>query len=360
MYKYAPFLKFKQNEIQAVFSIYPDVQSFTLPLFDIPKEKKQDTELDILNRLGKGEKQLAAHSKKIPHLKFFIDNFDLDDNVLLGGIQQYRYILSELEAYNIIPVVAFDRAPDHNVAAIEYCKQKCDRLGIRLQTEDFQSFNLLKLKLAKLLSEATEAGVTTTYLIFDCRMIESHEDVDDLKASIEKFHNQCSQQFSIGHYIVVGSVIPANITKLMKTKTTMMVDRLEDKLWRKLTATPALSGINYGDYGVVSPEFSEADLPVELMPKFMAPKVFYTTSGEFYAERGGQFQGHVKGYGQYFDIADNIVNKSYYRGAGYSDGDKYVHARSYLSTLRPKKGGSPGSWIKATLTAHITFVVRRR
>lgn len=360
MYNYAPFLKFKQNEIQAVFSIYPDVQNYTLPLFDIPKEKRQDTELDILNRLSKGEKQLAAHSNKIPNLNFFIDNYDLDDSVLLGGVQQYRYILGELEAYNIIPVVAFDRAPDHNVAAIEYCKQKCNRLGIRLQTEDFQSFNLLKPKLARILSEATEVGVTITYLIFDCRMIEKQGDVDDLKASIEKFYNQCSQQFSISHYIVVGSVIPTVITKLMKTKTTMMVERLEDKLWRKLAAIPALSGINYGDYGVVSPEFSEADLPVELMPKFMAPKVFYTTKGEFYAERGGNFQGHAKGYGQYFDMADNIVNKPFFRGAGYSDGDRYIHSRSHLSALRPKKGGSPGSWIKATLSAHITFVVKKR
>jgi hypothetical protein len=360
MYNYAPFLKFKQNEIQAVFSISPDVQDFTLPLFDIPKEKKQDTELDIINRLSKGEKQLAAHSKKIPNLHFLIDNHDLDDSVLLGGIHQYRYILDELKAYNIIPVVAFDRVADHNVAAIEYCQAGCNTLGIRLQVEDFKSFNLLKPKLAKILAEAASVGVTKTYLIFDCRMIEAQGGVDDLKVSIEKFYKQCSQQLSINHYIVVGSVIPANITKLMKTKTTMMVERLEDKLWRKLVVIPELSEINYGDYGVVSPEFSEADLPVELMPKFMAPKVFYTTTGEFYAERGGQFQGHAKGYGQYFDIADNIVNKSYYRGDRYSDGDKYVHARSHLSARRPKKGGSPGSWIKATLSAHITFVVRVR
>ena len=360
MYKYAPFLKFKQNEIQAVFSIYPDVQGFTLPLFDIPKEKKQDTERDILSRLEKGEKQLAGHAGKIPELNFFIDNFDLDDSVLLNGVQQYRYILGELEAYNIIPIVAFDRTPDHNIAAIEYCERKCKKLGVRLQAEDFESFNLLRLKLANVLSAAAKAGVTTTYLIFDCRMIESVGDVDDLKASIEKFHTQCVQQFSISHYIVVGSVIPANITKLMKTKTTMMVERLEDKLWRKLQAIPALSDIHYGDYGVVSPEFSEADLPVELMPKFMAPKVFYTKDGEFYAERGGQFQGHAKGYGQYFDIADNIVRKPYFRGTLYSEGDKYIHARSYKSVRRPKKGGSPGSWIKATLSAHITFVVRVR
>lgn len=360
MHNYAPFLKFKQNEIQAVFSIYPDVQPYTLPLFDIPKEKRQDTELDILNRLGKGERQLSVHSKKIPDFNFFIDNYDLDDSVLLGGIEQYRYILDELETYNVIPIVAFDRAPDHNVAAIEYCKRKCSALGIRLQSEDFQNFNLLKSRLGKILAEAVEAGVKTTYLIFDCRMIERSEDVDDLRITIEKFYNQCSQQFPISHYIVVGSVIPTVITELMKTKTTMMVERLEDKLWRKLQAIPALSGIMYGDYGVVSPEFSEADLPVELMPKFMAPKVFYTIQGEFYAERGGNFQGHAKGYGQYFDIADNIVAKPFFRGAGYSDGDKYIHARSYQSALRPKKGGSPGSWIKATLTAHITFVVRKR
>ncbi|WAC45207.1 hypothetical protein OU997_03160 [Pseudomonas sp. SL4(2022)] len=360
MYNYAPFLKFKQNEIQAVFSIYPDVQNFTLPLFDIPKEKKQDTESDILSRLRKGEKQLAAHSNKIPNLHFFIDNYDLDDSVLLCGAQQYRYILNELKAYNIIPVVAFDRAPDHNVAAIEYCKNNSGSLGIRLQTEDFQSFNLLKPKLAKILAEAAGVGVTKTYLVFDCRLIEKQGDVDDLHASIEKFYKQCSQQFMISHYIVVGSVIPANIAKLMKTKTTMMVERLEDKLWRKLAAIPETSTINYGDYGVVSPEFSESDLPVNLMPKYMAPKVFYTTAGEFYAERGGQFQGHAKGYGQYFDIADNIVSKPYFRDGGYSDGDKYIHARSNLSARRPQKGGAPGSWIKATLSSHITFVVRKR
>jgi hypothetical protein len=360
MHNYAPFLKFKQNEIQAVFSISLDVQKYTLPLFDIPKEKKQDTELDLLNRLSKGERQLAAHSKKIPSLDFFIDNYDLDDSVLLGGVEQYRYILSALQAYNIIPVVAFDRAPDHNVAAIEYCKSKSKKLGIRLQVEDFESFNLIKSKLIKVLAEASSAGVTNTYLIFDCRMIEKEDDVDDLKVLIEKFYNQCSQQVSISHYIVAGSVIPANITKLMKTKTTMMVERLEDKLWRKLRATPGLSNLNYGDYGVVSPEFSESDLSGELMSKIMAPKVFYTKGDEFYAQRGGQFQGHVKGYGQYFDMADNIVSKSFFRGHTYSDGDKYIHVRSQLSALRPKKGGSPGSWIKALLISHITYVVRVR
>jgi len=360
MYNYAPFLKFKQNEIQAVFSLHSDVQNFTLPLFDMPKEKRQDAELDILNRLRKGERQLAAHSKKIPGLNFFIDNYDLDDGILLDGVQQYRYILDELKAYNIIPVAAFDRVSEHNAAAIKYCKDRCRSLGIRLQAEDFKSFNLLKAKLAELLAEAAAVGVTTTYLIFDCRVIEKQEDVEELRSSIEKFYGQCNKQFSISHYIVVGSVIPANIAKLMKTKTAMMVERLEYKLWRGLVTNPEFSGINYGDYGVVSPEFSEADLPVELMPKYMAPKVFYTTDGEFYAERGSQFQGHAKGYGQYFDIASNIVGKPYFRGAGYSGGDAYIHDRSYLSIRKPQKGGSPGSWIKATLTSHITFIVRKR
>ncbi|MDT4845674.1 Beta protein [compost metagenome] len=96
------------------------------------------------------------------------------------------------------------------------------------------------------------------------------------------------------------------------------------------------------------------------MPKFSAPKVFYTTQGEFYAERGGQFSGHPKGYGQYFDIANNIVSKKYYRGHKYSKGDKYIFDRSNLSPKLPAKGGAPGSWIKATLSAHITYVVKVR
>lgn len=360
MHKYMPFLKFKQNEIQAVFGLKADIHPFTLPLFDIPKDKKQVSETDVISRVAKGLKQLDRHAQNIPELKFFIDNYDLDDSVTIKGNPQYRYILNQFSNHNVVPVMAFDRVPDHNVAALEFCRDNIDRAGIRLQFEDFQSYALVRAKLGKTLADLISVGVKTTYLIFDCRLISDQNRAEELKEAIEKFYTKCVVDFDFSYHVVTGSVIPANITLLMGTKSNRMVSRLEDTIWQGLVANPKTSSIVYGDYGVVSPEFSEADIPVELMPKFSAPKVFYTTKGEFYAERGGQFSGHPRGYGQYFDIADNIVGKLYYRGDKYSDGDKYIFERSRLSPKLPAKGGAPASWIKATLSAHITYVVRAR
>lgn len=360
MYNYAPFLKLKMNEIQAVYDLDSSVQNYTLPLFDIPKEKKQDIEGDILERISKGVKQLFTHTKKAPKLNFFIDNHDLDDSILLKGNNQYRYILSQLANYNVIPVMAFNRDPDHNKAALDFCSKGQNNIGIRLSVEDFQSYSLCKTHLTKAWADLNAAGVTNSYVIYDCRLIEDDARATALTAAIIKFHTKCAAEFNFTHYIVTGSVIPQNIAQLLGTKSTTMVKRLEDNIWRSLTANPITAKINYGDYGVVSPEFSEADLPLELMPKFSAPKVFYTKRGEFYVERGGQFAGHPKGYGQYFDIADNIVAKPYFRGPTESKGDKYIYDRSSLSTKLPAKGGAPGSWIKATLSSHITYAVKVR
>lgn len=360
MHKYMPFLKFKQNEIQAVFGLKADIHPFTLPLFDIPKDKKQVVEVDLISRVAKGLKQLDQHAKNIPKLKFFVDNYDLDDSVLVKGVPQYRYILSQFLNHNVVPVLAFDRVPEHNVAALEFCRDNIDRAGIRLQFEDFQSYALIKARLGKVLADLISVGVKTTYLIFDCRLVGDQNQARELKEAIEKFYAKCSVDFDLSYYVVTGSVIPANITLLMGTKSNRMVPRLEDEIWQDLVAKPNTNAIIYGDYGIVSPEFSELDMPVELMSKFSAPKVFYTIKGEFYAERGGQFAGHPRGHDQYFDIADNIVSKLYYRGEKYSDGDQYIFERSKLSPKLPAKGGAPATWLKATLSAHMTYVVRVR
>lgn len=360
MHNYLPFLKFKQNEIQAVFGLEADIFPYVVPLFDIPKEKRIDTAEGIASRVAKGAKQLASHSKKIANLNFFVDNHDLDDSIAINGQHQYRFILSQLQNYNVIPVMAFDRVADHNQAALDRCRQGQTQVGIRLQFEDFQSFALLRPKLDSLVAQAKLAGVLTTYLIFDCRLITSDSHASTLKKAIAKFCEKSMQTYDSTHYIVAGSVIPASIADLMATNTERTLKRLEDNIWRHLVSNPSTANIIYGDYGIVSPEFSELDLPAELMPKFAAPKVFYTTSGEFYIQRGGQFSGHPKGYGQYFDIADKIAKKPFYRTDKYSYGDKYIFDRSSFSPALPAKGGAPGSWIKATLSAHIAYVVRVR
>ena len=77
----------------------------------------------------------------------------------------------------------------------------------------------------------------------------------------------------------------------------------------------------------------------------------------FFVVRGSSLHYNPKGNDQFFDIADAIVVEPFYRKPPYSYGDKYINDRSNLSAKKPAKAGSQGSWIKATLSAHITYVV---
>ena len=143
MIKYVPFLKFKQNEIQGVGVLDDAIRNQIVPMYDVPRSEVVMTEGEVLERLRIAGKNLKSGRKKSISYKFFVDNFDIDDTIDLGGVSQYRAILNYLSDYAIIPVLAFDRHPDHNVAALEFVKARPGtEVGIRLQMMDLDSYNL--------------------------------------------------------------------------------------------------------------------------------------------------------------------------------------------------------------------------
>ncbi|MEN1775861.1 beta family protein, partial [Pseudomonas aeruginosa] len=107
MIKYVPFLKLKQNEIQSVGVLDGGIRDQIAPMYDIPRTQKVMDEAEVIDRLRIADKELGNARGKDIDYKFFVDNFDVDDSVDLGGVPQYRAVLTMLSNYRVMPVLAF-------------------------------------------------------------------------------------------------------------------------------------------------------------------------------------------------------------------------------------------------------------
>lgn len=351
---YTPFLKLKQNELQAIASLATDIASTIRPLLDIPRPSKTPTEADILDRLRLGDKELGKMITTHDDMEFFLDNYDLDDTVLLNGRPQYEAILDTFSAHNPIPVLALNRVTNHNASAIAFASARSKSVGLRLHIGDIESFALAEKSLDDLWA-AMKWKIESVHLLLDFRYLDS--DVDVLPITIA-FINKFNAKYATSSITSTGSIIPANISELIKTNNSLEVERREITLWEALRAEPGLSQLIFGDYCVVSPDYSDAELDPRLLRQVSTPKVFYPFAKSMFVSRGSSFESHPKGNGQYFDLADSIVTRPYYRKEPYSAGDRYIYVRSSLSPSRPAKAGTQGSWTKAMTNAHITYVSR--
>ncbi|HBO3186081.1 hypothetical protein QAA80_28785, partial [Pseudomonas aeruginosa] len=106
MIKYVPFLKLKQNEIQSVGVLDGGIRDQIAPMYDIPRTQKVMDEAEVIDRLRIADKELGNARGKDIDYKFFVDNFDVDDSVDLGGVPQYRAVLTMLSNYRVMPVLA--------------------------------------------------------------------------------------------------------------------------------------------------------------------------------------------------------------------------------------------------------------
>lgn len=354
MSSYTPFLKFKQNEILALSKLSKDKKASIIPFFDIPRPKEQNA-AKIIERLEIGLAKIEQH---VSDATFYVDNFDLDDAVFLGGVPQYRYILGTLSHLDVVPVVALNRHKDHNDAALSFVKDQGRSVAVRLTQEDIESYKISKPDLLTLWSGIIDAKPQEIHLVMDFRVISM--DIDVLRDMASNFLASFSTDFAVDRIVITGSSIPPMITSLLATNADVSIERHEWHLWKKINkllpkSFASISG--FGDYGLVSPEYSDIDLDPKIMQSVATPKVFYTYSSKHFVVRGGAFKTHPDGYRQYYSIANTIAGKPYFRHAAYSYGEQYIHDRSWLAAPKARKGGSPGSWLKATLASHITFIL---
>ena len=346
---YVPFLKFKVNEIAAVKALSVVDKRRLSPFFDLPRRDILDSGtlkslIDIAHR--KYEINLTA----LPF--FYLDNFDINDNILINGDDNYLYALEKFSTANIVPVVGIDRSERRNEVVIETKKNELiqlDTVALRVGAEDLVSYTLIEDELNELFDKLNEHFVDF-HLIIDNRVCHNI-DINARAAQIIKFIDDISEDIEFDKIIVTGSSITASIKDLLDPNSDITIERSELKLFDKVQ--DEVEDVVLGDYTSVSPNYSDVKIPGEYMRKVTAPKLMYIFDEHLYLRRGGAIDGHPRGNKQYNDLSAILIAEPFFRGGLYSFGDKYIEEKAN----NIGNDASPSTIPKALINAHIAYML---
>jgi hypothetical protein len=350
---YVSFLKLKKSELSAFVKLTKENDGLCTPFFDIPKSE-EETEEAIKGKVDLSYRQMKAAQDKA-YFPFVIDIYDLDEDVLIEKTHLYDYVLETFSDLDCSPVIGLDRTENHNRAVIDRV-DNFDTIFVRVDSSEFSAPRTLTEELEDLVSEIPSH--IDLALIIDFRVQLDLESFDQ-EINLEDFFTLISEsKITFNYFILTSSSIPKSISELLKPHSELRKKRVEWVLWEKYREL----GLVYGDYGVVSPEYSDADIAPEIMYDVQTPKIIYTDERELYVVRGGGMRRF--GTGQFFDLAEKVINVDFFR-AYYCEAEEYIEKVAKRENLvyKPRRGkvpscGGASKWVEVTTLAHITYMGR--
>jgi len=346
---YVPFLKYKVNEISAIKALGSSDKKRLTPFFDLPRRDVLDGE-SLKEIINKAHRKYEINLKQLPY--FYIDNFDIDDSILIDGDDNYFYVLDRFSDVNIIPVVGIDRSERRNEVVLEAKENGqvlTNSVALRINSEDIISYALIEDEVSDLM-EMLIKQFDDFHLVIDNRVCSGLA-VEERADQIVKFINDISEDIFFDVVIVTGSSITASIRDLLPTNTTVTIDRLEIDIFKKVSAL--IPNVVLGDYTVVSPNYSDVKVQSELMRKVTSSKMIYCFDDQMHIKRGAALDGHPRGNKQYNDLSAELVKEHFFRGAKYSFGDSYIVDKSN----EIGKDATPSTIPKVLINAHITYML---
>jgi hypothetical protein len=346
---YVPFLKYKVNEISAVKELSIVDKRRITPFFDLPRR-------DVLDSATLKKNIDSAHRKYEINLKsltfFYIDNFDINDSILINDDDNYAYVLEKFSDAKIVPVVGIDRSERRNEVVVEAKDNDMlllDTVALRVSYEDIISYTLVEDEIKELI-DSLDGHFNDYHLIIDNRVCHNI-DVDVRAAQIIQFIDDICEDIDFDKVIVTGSSIPASIRELLEPNSTITIDRPEIKVFNKVLSSHPFVVI--GDYTAVSPNYSDVKIMGEIMRRVTAPKMMYSFENKLHIQRGGALEGHPRGNKQYNDLSVILINEPFFRNSTYSFGDKYIDEKAN----NVGKDSSPSTIPKALINAHMTYML---
>lgn len=348
---YTPFLKAKQHEILAVGSLPADVLSKICPLFDFPKRGAGYNAETLADSVGKTVKSFRKHLGRLSEI--YIDSFDLDEAVRPGGKHCYRYLLEAFAEFPVIPVVSVDRSDEH-LESISEAKAdglvESSTVACRLTKEYFESFEAIEAEIGELLEPVFES-FDRVDLLLDLRYCGGF-DVVSLAARVRDFAEKFCARYGTRRTVITGSSIPASISDLLKTQSELILPRTEVAVYSALVDAGISPPLTFGDYTIVSPNYSEADLTPAMLQNVITGKLAYSYDDKHYIVRGGKLKTDRN---QYQRLAESICEQDFFRGENYSSGDKFFAEKMLGLGSRCM----PHTVIKPSIVSHISYTVSK-
>ena len=357
MTNYIPFLKTKINEFSAIKNLDDDIAKNLTPFFDINrKADKNETanasagqisisqkysESEYKDKIAKLIRKFAINLTDV-HL-FYLDDSEIDNDLFVDGKQSYEFVINQFSQFLFIPVIGIDRSPDRNNAVfLNKNIIQLDIVAIRLVYDDIQ-VGLTDIK--QLVMEANKY-FNNIELIIDMKVIPQDADLSVMFSIITRFVQKIH---TFSKIIITGSSIPKSIGELVSTKEKKDIPRKELELYALLNR--AYPNLCYGDYTIVSPFYSDVDMPPEMLLNITAAKVIYSYGKCHHIHRGQSLQGG--NFAQYKDLCTSLAKETFFRGKSYSYGDNFIgNAKSRVKNI------TQNTILNPTINAHISYMYK--
>jgi len=331
MILYAPVLRWKKGEQDALHFLSSEVKSKITPIIEFPLNSEINSE-----RL---EKFVDSACKCIGNeTPFYIDFSnvkinDNSDNALLlklfrdahEKLLKFKPILNTHTTSNIINTI------------LKAKNDGCfDSVAFKMfeNTDD----NSMKAFINNLLSQL-HMNKRETDLIVDLGAIANNNSTSK-ERTLNTIIRNIGQDFSTT--IIIGGAIPQN-NDFVDTDSSASIERFDWLFWRKIHSQESLNRICFGDFTTT---------PYKLVDIHYrgAPKIKYTLDDKWFVLKGHRPRSADT---QRRTQSGIILSQPFYRGENYSFGD----LRIYQCANGIWGPGNSTNWVTNDINQHITFVV---
>lgn len=346
---YVPILKWKRGEQKAIEYLDSSVKNKLLPLIEIPP-----IDFDWANSVPK--KTIDQHITTIPNTistsfgsnEVFVDLLNIDEEDMLSdGTHSIEYIVNTSVGLNanIIPVVGSNRSLEYTTAIQNLLSNNIiNKLCIRIEESDFQNLNILLNNMLNLYSVSSNQ----CHIIIDLKE-KTPTSIPSYEILVPILVNNLINLSDWLSITLSATSFPKTLEQVQKN-THRLLPRSEYRLWNNIINNSQLScELQYGDYCIANPEYSDVDPRV----MGMSGNIRYTVSDNFLVYKG--INAKTNGFSQMTNMCKDLSLSIYYSGENFSWGDKYI----YDCANNHKSAGNAETWRRIGTNHHITFVVNQ-
>jgi hypothetical protein len=340
--QYVPILKGKAGEFLALSKLDTVIKDSIIPLIElVPKPTTKGFEDHIISTLGYIQKNWE------PHRVIYVDGYMIQDSGnLFTNIHPMKYIFDELRSknFNILPVLNSNTGTDYKEIVKTIAKEENNGICIRVFRDSFDNIENFLVDCL----DFFEIEPSSVDLVIDLRDIGNLNNLEIYSLTIETLNN-LNFLSNWRNLILSGSSLPIDLVAL-KPDQIHILPRKEWIVWKKIFENGKVERLPiFSDYAISHPMLSNYD---STYPNASA-SIRYTQEIEHYIYRGrGTRQ---KGFEQFFDLSESLINSSDYYGESHCAGDEYIKKCG----TEKKKPGSLQTWRWVGTNHHLTLVINQ-
>lgn len=349
--RYYPFLKSKRGELRALKTLQKHTEF--IPVIDFLSAKGITNPATLDEMIKKFHENILEYLS--PQKLFYLDHFDVPLEARTSSGAHYVSTHEGLivRGFEIGLVTGLDRDIDYNKATKDLAEKYDLSIAIRLLKDDLSIPRIMLNDLKALLQYFK--NISQVKIIIDLKVVSKESLSNDIERVINTLKLLASIE-NIQEIIIASSSFPDTIGDIVSTGHNCNYPRFEHLLWNQVNESVDTPQLTFGDYTVVSPDFTELVLEKGAVPT-IAPKATYTLSDFYYITRGKSTKAHPLGYKQFIILAREVTALKDYRNGSSSEGEKYISMISNENEhSRRSKSGSPETWITATVIQHVDYI----